>query len=47
MDFNPNFKDELFFVHLNKKQNSRDGITQYRKNKENIQQEITAISNLK
>tara|TARA_R110001592_G_scaffold53101_1_gene162886 strand:- start:952 stop:1959 length:1008 start_codon:yes stop_codon:yes gene_type:complete len=46
VDFNPNFKDELFFVHLNKKQNSRDGITQYRKNKENIQQEITAISNL-
>ncbi|WP_301402740.1 GYDIA family GHMP kinase [Polaribacter huanghezhanensis] len=29
VDFNPNFKDELFFVHLNKKQNSRDGIQRY------------------
>jgi mevalonate kinase len=29
VDFNPDFKDELFFVHLNKKQNSRDGIQRY------------------
>ncbi|WP_347175111.1 GYDIA family GHMP kinase [Polaribacter uvawellassae] len=46
VDFNPFFKDELFFVHLNKKQNSRDGIAQYRKNNQHIQQEITEISNL-
>ena len=29
--FNPPFKDHLFFVHLNKKQNSRDAITAYKK----------------
>ncbi len=28
--FEPSFKDELFFVHLNKKQNSRESIKQYR-----------------
>ena len=28
--FDPNFKDYLFFVHLNKKQNSRDSIIHYR-----------------
>lgn len=30
VDFNPSFKDSLYFVHLNKKQNSREGIAQYR-----------------
>ena len=29
--FNPLFKAQLFFVYLNKKQNSRDGIVKYRK----------------
>ncbi|PCE65880.1 GYDIA family GHMP kinase [Sediminicola luteus] len=29
--FNPDFTNELFFVHLNQKQNSREAITQYRK----------------
>lgn len=28
--FDPTFKEELFFVHLNKKQNSRDSIRRYR-----------------
>ena len=46
VDFNPTYKEELFFVHLNKKQNSRDGIAQYKKNNQHIQKEITAISNL-
>lgn len=31
VNFNPNFKDCLFFIHLNKKQNSREGIAAYRK----------------
>ncbi|MEE9362669.1 MAG: GYDIA family GHMP kinase [Cellulophaga sp.] len=31
VSFTPTFKEELFFVYLNKKQNSRDGIAQYRK----------------
>ena len=46
VNFNPSFKDELFFVHLNQKQNSRDGIAQYRKNNTNIQHEINLISDL-
>ena len=44
VNFNPDFKDELYFVHLNQKQNSREGITQYRKNNQNIQAEIDQIS---
>ncbi|WP_299678291.1 GYDIA family GHMP kinase [uncultured Dokdonia sp.] len=28
--FDPSFKDQLFFVHLNRKQNSRDSISHYR-----------------
>ncbi|MCM4166929.1 hypothetical protein KCTC52924_01785 [Arenibacter antarcticus] len=28
--FDPSFKNELYFVHLNKKQNSRDGIAAYK-----------------
>jgi mevalonate kinase len=31
IDFCPSFKDRLFFVHLNKKQNSREGIMSYKK----------------
>lgn len=31
VDFNPPFCDMLYFIHLNKKQNSRDGIATYRK----------------
>ncbi len=46
VDFNPTFKDELFFVYLNQKQNSREGIAQYRKNNANIQTEINSISEL-
>lgn len=29
IDFNPNFKDKIYFVYLNKKQNSREAIAQY------------------
>jgi mevalonate kinase len=37
VDFNPPFKDNLFFVYLNQKMNSREGIKHYREqNKENI-----------
>ncbi len=28
--FNPSFKEQLFFIHLNRKQNSRESITHYR-----------------
>ncbi len=30
IDFNPSFADQLYFVFLNKKQNSREGIARYR-----------------
>jgi len=30
IEFNPSFKDELIFIHLNKKQDSREGISLYR-----------------
>ncbi len=36
LKFDPSFKDKLYFVHLNKKQNSREGIAQYKKFKGNI-----------
>ncbi|WP_299396471.1 GYDIA family GHMP kinase [uncultured Gelidibacter sp.] len=47
-DFNPQFKDQLYFVFLNKKQNSRDGIASYQKAKSDIAgaiSEVTAITN--
>ncbi len=43
VNFNPNFKEQLFFVHLNKKQNSREGIAVYKKFKEN---NITAVDEI-
>ena len=46
VDFSPSFKDQLYFVHLNKKQNSRDGIKHYNKNKENAQYAIEAINRI-
>ena len=55
--FNPDFKDELFFVYLNQKKNSRDAINSYRSldiNKEalitkidSITDQILSCSNLK
>ena len=46
--FNPPFKDELYFIHLNKKQNSREGIAQYRNqsfNKPDLLKSISTITN--
>lgn len=34
VNFDPPFKDQLFFVHLNQKQNSREGIQRYKEKKE-------------
>jgi mevalonate kinase len=34
-DFNPAFKDNLYFIYLNKKQNSRNAIADYRERNEN------------
>ena len=46
VNFNPNFKEQLYFVHLNKKQNSREGIAQYKKIKDNINTFAEEISRL-
>lgn len=46
VDFNPSFKEHLYFVHLNKKQNSRDGIKHYRENKENVTTTISTINKI-
>lgn len=46
--FNPDFKDQLYFVYLNQKQNSRDGIATYRntsKNNDSVISEINTITN--
>ena len=43
---NWDFTDQLFFVHLNKKQNSRNGIFKYQKLKNNNQEVIGRINEL-
>ncbi len=45
--FNPPFHDRLFFVHLNRKQSSREAISQYRKNFQNYEgflEEVSALT---
>ena len=47
VNFKPNFRDKLYFVYLNQKKNSRDGITQYKNNTSNkslVISEITKIT---
>jgi mevalonate kinase len=44
--FNPSFKNELFFVHLNKKQNSREGIKHYKKNTQSVLSAVNEIDAL-
>lgn len=44
--FNPPFKEQLFFVHLNKKQNSRDAIKSYRKTTLDKKAAIIAITEI-
>jgi len=48
INFSPKFKDNLFFIHLNKKQNSRDSIAQFNKvelDKKTAIDEISEITN--
>jgi mevalonate kinase len=42
--FNPSFKENLFFVHLNEKQDSKEGIAKFRESGLNFQKEIAAVS---
>jgi len=46
VDFNTEFKDHLYFVYLNKKQNSRDGIATYNTNKHSIETVISEINTI-
>nr|WP_321222010.1 GYDIA family GHMP kinase [uncultured Psychroserpens sp.] len=46
VDFNPSFKNHIYFVYLNQKQNSRDGIKQYRDNASNASSSIKTINNI-
>ncbi|TCP23716.1 mevalonate kinase [Tenacibaculum skagerrakense] len=46
VNFSPTFIDNLFFVYLNQKQNSREGIKRYREKKQHIEKEIQRISDL-
>ena len=42
--FNPSFKENLFFIHLNEKQDSKQGIAKFRETGARFQKEITAVS---
>ena len=44
VEFNPSFKENLFFVHLNQKQDSKEGLAKFRESGENYQNEIERIS---
>lgn len=44
--FEPSFSENLFFIHLNKKQDSRQGIKEYTIKKKNITEAISKISNI-
>jgi len=46
VNFNPVFKNQLYFVYLNKKQNSREGIQHFKSVKRNLSSEIRQISEL-
>lgn len=46
VNFNPSFKNNLYFVHLNKKQNSRDGIVHYKANRNNLEATIATINTI-
>ena len=44
--FNPSFKENLFFVHLNQKQDSKEGIAKFRESNLNFDKEIKRISEI-
>ena len=46
VNFNPVFKDNLFFIYLNKKQNSRESIANYKTNKSNLSKPIEEINKI-
>ncbi len=46
VDFNPSFVNQLFFVHLNIKQDSKKGIKRYKEKRGNISNEIARMSEI-
>ncbi|QVY64896.1 GYDIA family GHMP kinase [Polaribacter sp. Q13] len=46
IEFNPSFKENLFFVHLNQKQDSKEGIAKFRESNINFDKEIKRISEI-
>ncbi|WP_299273368.1 GYDIA family GHMP kinase [uncultured Psychroserpens sp.] len=46
VNFNPVFEKHLYFVYLNQKQNSRDGIAQYRANTSNLSSYISRVTQI-
>lgn len=44
--FNPVFKMHLYFVYLNRKQDSREGITKYKKNRSNLSDPISKVNKI-
>ena len=46
VEFNPTFKENLFFVHLNQKQDSKEGIAKFRESNLNFDKEIKRISEI-
>ena len=46
VDFSPQFSDQLYFVYLNKKQNSKEGIAKYKENNDDFKNEIHRISEI-
>lgn len=46
VNFNPDFKDQLYFIYLNNKQNSRNAIQNYRNEQHDIRSTVETISEL-
>ena len=46
VDFNPDFTDKIFFVYLNKKQNSKNAIASYYSNQVDIRKTIPVINQI-
>ncbi|OAD45312.1 GYDIA family GHMP kinase [Polaribacter atrinae] len=46
VEFNPSFKENLFFVHLNQKQDSKEGIAKFRESDISFNKEIKRISEI-
>lgn len=44
VNFNPSFKDHIYFVHLNQKQDSRKGIAEYRTHTFDLSDNISKVS---